>query len=249
MRFCEGLKLRAYGFPNSFSCVNRGMHWKVLIWLRGVLKSECLWWGLNCKICFAHIVFIVLYEDEWFPWFCKCLLLHCLHLIAIHTHSHSMIDTQPWLKHSQCSTFDHHFTNIFYVWMHRPSSNLQFHCFILASMTNKPLISLTVRCLSGQQLSVCVAGMSTIADLETETHKALELEDTNIIKLIFGGSLFDFWLIVCIVFWLIFMIWSNNRCYLYFLREARAMWRIRNSAACIIHQLASGPEANNANLR
>ena len=34
------------------------------VFTRGVLKSECVQCELHRKICFAHIVFVVLYEVE-----------------------------------------------------------------------------------------------------------------------------------------------------------------------------------------
>ena len=76
MMFREGPKLRAYGFPNTFSCVNGVEDWKVLILIERGIKIECVQCELDCKICFAHIVFIVFYEVKWFPWVCKCLLLY-----------------------------------------------------------------------------------------------------------------------------------------------------------------------------
>ena len=77
MMFREGPKLRAYGFPNSFSCVNGVEDWKVLILIeRCIKKWVCAMWARLPKI-FAHIVFIVVYEVKRFPWVCKCLLLYC----------------------------------------------------------------------------------------------------------------------------------------------------------------------------
>ena len=78
MRFCEGLKLCAYDFPYISICVDRCTHWKVLILIEsGIKKWVFATWAISQNMLRAYSFFIVLYEVEWFPWVCECLLLYC----------------------------------------------------------------------------------------------------------------------------------------------------------------------------